>query len=187
MKHILLPLLLCIAFYTNAQDHLAFKGIPIEGSMTTFCQKLKAKGFTQMGKDKNITLFTGDFTGRQATIGVGASGDGKNVFSVVVLFDPSKEWNSLVSTYDYYKDLYTRKYGEPAISKENNPSHLDSNTSRMLALYEDKVEYKAEWNLPEGDIIMWIEKAPLVKGNVIIRYINSQYLESNIQKDLDDI
>ena len=29
-----------------AQEHLSFKGIPIEGSITTFCQKLKTKGFT---------------------------------------------------------------------------------------------------------------------------------------------
>ena len=47
-----------------AQEHLSFKGIPIEGSMTAFCQKLKAKGFTQMGRDNNVTMFTGDFTGR---------------------------------------------------------------------------------------------------------------------------
>lgn len=29
-----------------AQEHLSPKGIPIEGSLTDFCQKLKAKGFT---------------------------------------------------------------------------------------------------------------------------------------------
>lgn len=28
------------------QEHLSFKGVPIEGSITSFCQKLKAKGFT---------------------------------------------------------------------------------------------------------------------------------------------
>ena len=37
-----------------AQEHLSFKGIPIEGSMTAFCQKLKAKGFTQMGRSQVI-------------------------------------------------------------------------------------------------------------------------------------
>ncbi len=42
-----------------AQEHLSFKGIPIEGSMTAFCQKLKAKGFTLISRDNNITLFTG--------------------------------------------------------------------------------------------------------------------------------
>ncbi len=188
MKHILLLLLLCVTFYANAQDHLTFKGIPIEGGITTFCQKLKAKGFTQMGKDKNITLFTGDFTGRQATIGVGASDDGKNVFSVVVLFDPSKEWNSLVSTYDYYKDLYTRKYGEPAISKENNPSHSDSNTALMAEVHQGTVVYGSAWNVPGGDIQLSIEKSSgFYEGMVMIRYRDSQNVESKIQSDLEDI
>ena len=34
-------------------EHLTFKGIPIEGSMTEFCQKLKNKGFTSIGSEKN--------------------------------------------------------------------------------------------------------------------------------------
>lgn len=52
--------------------------------MTEFCQKLKTKGFTSIGRENNITLFTGDFTGRKATVGVTATDDGKNVFAVVV-------------------------------------------------------------------------------------------------------
>lgn len=188
MKHILLSLLFCVTFYVNAQDHLTFKGIPIEGSMTTFCQKLKSKGFTQMGKDKNITLFTGDFTGRQATIGVGASDDGKNVFSVVVLFDPSGEWNNLVSTYDYYKDLYTRKYGDPAISKENNPSRSDSNTAFMAEVHQGTVIYGSAWNVPGGDIQLSIEKSSgIYECMVMIRYRDSQNVEAKIQNDLEDI
>ena len=112
MKKILITLTVLFAVIDiMAQEHLSFKGIPIEGSMTEFCQKLKSKGFTSIGRENNITLFSGDFTGRQATVGVTATDDGKNVFAVVVLFDPSGEWNTLVNTYDYYKDLYTRKYG----------------------------------------------------------------------------
>ena len=42
----------------------------------------------------------GDFTGRNATIGVTATDDGKSVFAVAVLFDPSGEWNTLVNTYN---------------------------------------------------------------------------------------
>ena len=34
-----------------AQEHLSFKDIPIEESMTEFCQKLKAKGFTSIEQD----------------------------------------------------------------------------------------------------------------------------------------
>ena len=57
------------------QEYLSFKEIPIE-DMTYFCQKLKTKGFTQIGSDNNVIMFIGDFTGWQTTIGVGASDNG---------------------------------------------------------------------------------------------------------------
>ena len=171
-----------------AQEHLSFKGIPIEGSMTAFCQKLKAKGFTSIGRDNNLTLFTGDFTGRNATVGVTATDDGKDVFAVIVLFDPSGEWNTLVSTYDYYKDLYTRKYGKPTISKEKNPAHSDSNTALMAAVHQGTVVYGSAWEVTGGDIQLSIEKSSGVyEGMVMIRYRDSQNVETKIQNDLDDI
>lgn len=171
-----------------AQEHLSFKGIPIEGSMTAFCQKLKAKGFTSIGSENNLTLFTGDFTGRNATVGVTATDDGKDVFAVVVLFDPSGEWNALVNTYDYYKDLYTRKYGKPSISKEKKPALSDSNTALMAEVHQGTVVYGSAWEVTGGDIQLSIEKSSGVyKGMVMIRYRDSQNVEAKIQNDLNDI
>ena len=189
MKKILITLTVLFAVIDiMAQEHLSFKGIPIEGSMTEFCQKLKSKGFTSISRENNITLFSGDFTGRQATVGVTATGDGKNVFAVVVLFDPSGEWNTLVNTYDYYKDLYTRKYGKPTISKENNPAHLDSNTALMAEVHQGTVVYGSAWEVTGGDIQLSIEKSSGVyEGMVMIRYRDSQNVEAKIQNDLDDI
>lgn len=189
MKKFLITLVLVFAV-TNimAQEHLSFKGIPIEGSMSAFCQKLKAKGFTSIGKNNNLTLFTGDFTGRKATVGVGATDDGKDVFAVGVMFDPSDQWNILVDTYDYYKDLYTRKYGAPAISTENNPAHSDSNIELMAEVHQGTVVYGSAWEVTGGDIQLSIEKAPGVyRGMVVIRYRDSQNAEAKIQNDLDDI
>lgn len=180
--------LLFAAINLMAQEHLSFKGIPIEGSMTNFCQKLKNKGFTSIGSENNFTLFTGDFTGCNATVGVTATDDGKNVFAVVVLFDPSGEWNSLVNTYDYYKDLYTRKYGKPTISKENNPALLDSNTALMAEVHQGTVTYGSVWEVTGGDIQLSIEKSSgFYEGMVIIRYRDSQNVEAKIQSDLEDI
>lgn len=171
-----------------AQEHLSFKGIPIEGSMTAFCQKLKAKRFTSIGSENNLTLFTGDFTGRNATVGVTATDDGKDVFAVVVLFDPSGEWNALVNTYDYYKDLYTRKYGKPSISKEKNPALSDSNTALMAEVHQGTVVYGSAWEVTGGDIQLSIEKSSGVyKGMVMIRYRDSQNVEAKIRNDLNDI
>lgn len=190
-KFILAFALFFVAMNILAQEpeHLSFKGIPIEGSMTAFCQKLKAKGFTSIGRDNNISLFTGDFTGRNATVGVTATDDGKNVFAVVVLFDTSGEWNTLVNTYDYYKDLYTRKYGEPTISREENSAYDDSNTVLMYKLYEGTVVYGSVWEVKGGDIQLSIEKssAGIYEGMVVIRYRDSQNVETKIQSDLEEI
>lgn len=133
-KHLFILVLCCYAICSLAQEHLSFKGIPIEGSMTEFCQKLKDKGFTQVGRDNNVPSFIGDFTGRQATVGVGATDDGNIVHSVIVIFDECFEWNALVNTYNYYKELYTRKYGNPSACKEHNPSKDESNTMLMHEL-----------------------------------------------------
>lgn len=180
--------MLFAAISIMAQEHLSFKGIPIEGSMTAFCQKLKAKGFTSIGRENNLTLFTGDFTGRNATVGVTATDDGKNVFAVIVFFGPSGEWNTLVNTYDYYKDLYTRKYGKPSVSKEKNPAHSDSNTALMAEVYQGTVVYGSAWEVTGGDIQLSIEKSSGVyEGMVMIRYRDSQNVETKIQKDLEDI
>ncbi len=191
MKLKILSLICCLLLSLPivAQGHLAFKGIPITGSMTSFCQQLKDKGFTKIGSDNNITTFVGDFTGRQAYVGVGATEDGKNVHSVVVLFESSGEWNTLVSTYDYYKEIYSRKYGNPSTSIEKNPSYDNSNTSLMYELWQGKVMYGSVWEVEGGSIEISIDKSSeeIYKGLVIIKYRDSQNMEMKIQKDLEDI
>lgn len=189
MKKLFLTLIISfIAVCGYAQEHLSFKGIPIEGSITSFCQKLKAKGLTQQHSKDNMRLFTGDFTGCEATIGVIADQNGKDVFSVVVLFPSTKEWNQLVSTYDYYKDLYTEKYGKPSFSKEYNPSRMNDNSSKMIALDGGIVTYASVFEAPGGNIELSIEKADGVyRGMVVIRYKDSQNINAKRQSDLDEI
>lgn len=160
----------------------------MEGSVTSFCQKLKAKGFISIGRDNNLILFSGDFTGRKAVIGVTATDDGKNVFAVVVFLNPSGEWNKLIDTYEYYKNLYIRKYGEPTASREDNPSHSDYNTALMAEVHQGTVVYESVWEVLGGDIQLSIEKsAGIYEGMVMIRYRDSQNVEAKIQSDLNDI
>lgn len=188
MKKFLITLVLsCISLCVFSQEHLSFKGIPIEGSMTAFCQKLKDKGYTELERDNNTTLFNGDFTGELATIVVGATDDGNNVHSIVVGFDACSEWKTLVDTYDYYKELYTRKYGTPAASIENNPSRGDSNTMLMLALSQGTVTYVSDWSVAGGTIELFINKVGYTHGSVMIRYRDAQNIEAKFKSDLEDI
>lgn len=189
MKKILLTLAVCLAAMNMvAQEHLTFKGIPIEGSLREFSQKLKAKGFTLVKQDDKFPLFSGEFTGNDVTVGVGSPDGGKNVCYVIVFFDSSGEWSSLVGGYNYYKDLYIRKYGDPFSSKEYNPALSDSNTALMAEVYQGTVEYKSAWEVPGGDIVLFIDKAARAfEGMVVILYYNPANVEAKIQSDLNDI
>lgn len=189
MKKIIFTITLVLTTLTlMAQEHLSFKGIPITGTMTEFCQKLKAKGLKSLGYESRTAVFSGDFTEREATIGAVAANDGKNVLGVVVLFNPSNEWNTLEDTYNHYKALYTHKYGEPSLSQENNPAHSDSNTALMGAVHDGRVTYESTWEVAGGEIILSIEKSSgFYEGMVRILYRDSQNVETQMQHNLDEI
>lgn len=188
--------LICIIFiiasyctcFAQKQEHLTFKGIPLEGSMDSFCQKLEAKGYIVLDRNNTLTVLHGDFTGYPATIRITATDDGKNVFAVCVIFDSSRDWRTLVNTYDHYKDLYTIKYGQPKLQKEHNPSNSNSNAVLMLKLEEGTVEYFCIWETKGGEIKLTIDKSSRsYEGQVSIYYRDSLNVKAKIQSDLNDI
>lgn len=185
MKKIIFTLtLLFVTISVVAKEHLSFKGIPIEGSMTEFCQKLKAKGFTSIYRENNRASFSGAFTGHDAEVGVIATDDGKNVFGVFVSFDPSGEWDTLVNTYFDYKNLYTRKYGKPILSRESMPKRSDSHTAFIAEVYHGTVVYSSRWEGTGGLIQLSIVESGSNKCKVVIYYRDSLNYESKIQNCL---
>ncbi len=189
MRKLIICLIAILAVASvSAKEHLSFKGIPIQGTMLSFCQKLKAKGFKEVSQGKNHSWLEGDFTGKEATIAVEASDDGKNVYNVDVMFEPSGEWGILETTYNHFKDLYTKKYGEPSYSKEQNPAQGQSNILIFDALNDRKVSYSSLWELSGGEIFLTIVKSTRTYGGLVaIRYTDTQNKESKEQKDLEDI
>jgi hypothetical protein len=181
-------MVIALTSYAQGSSKLYFKGIPVDGSLTEFCQKLKAKGLTYVNSNNSEALFEGDFAGRHATIGVAATNDGRKVFAVVVFFDASQEWNTLVSTYNYYKDLYTQKYGNPSVVRETNPAQINSNIAFMSELYQGTVIWGSLWEVAGGEIEVSIDKSSGVyEGMVMICYRNTQNEQAKIQNDLGDI
>lgn len=186
-------LIFCCLFSLTAllalgKDHLTFKGIPIEGTIYSFCQKLQGTGFKLVSKDTNMRILEGKFTKYDVTVGVLADQAGKNVSSVIVLLPSSEEWKTLVNTYDYYKSLYTEKYGEPALCEEKNPSDSDSNISLMYEVHQNTISYGSVFLAPGGYIELSIEKANgLYTGQVVIRYMDEQNIQEKRKKELDEI
>ena len=181
-------LTIALTSYAQGSSKLYFKGIPVEGSMAEFCQKLRAKGFKYVNSNSNAAVFEGEFASRHATIGVAATNDGRKVFAVVVFFDASQEWNTLVRTYNYYKDLYTSKYGNPSVVHEKNPARSNANIAFMHELQQGTVLWGSLWETAGGEIELGIEQASgAYEGMVMISYRNTQNEHAKIQNDLGDI
>ena len=72
MKQFLLTLLLTFAVgigYAQT-EHMKFKGIPMEGTLQSFTNQLKTKGFMPIGIKDGVSLLKGEFAGyKDCTIG----------------------------------------------------------------------------------------------------------------------
>ena len=62
MKHFFLSMLLSVFISISyAQtEHMKFKGVPMEGTIQSFTNKLVAKGFTSIGIEDGVSLLTGE-------------------------------------------------------------------------------------------------------------------------------
>ena len=79
MKQYLLTLLLTFAVgigYAQT-EHMKFKGIPMEGTLQSFTNQLKTKGFMPIGIQDGVSLQKGEFAGyKDCTIGAVADKSG---------------------------------------------------------------------------------------------------------------
>ena len=61
MKKILMLFTACLmAMMMNAQtanEHLKFKGVPIDGTLSQYVQKMKTAGFSMLGMENGAAIF----------------------------------------------------------------------------------------------------------------------------------
>ena len=93
-----------------AQEHLEFRGIPIDGNLTNFVSKMKSIGYTVIDEEDNLVFMKGKFTNRDVKLLVCSSVKTHTVWKVCVLFDEARSWSSLKSEYKTFK--VPSKYNE---------------------------------------------------------------------------
>lgn len=118
MKKILLLLFACIMAATAMaqSQHLKFMGIPIDGTINQFEQKLIAKGFkNERELNANIPMgqraFSGIMAGYKVLIGVSYEPRSKTVYQIGVVFSRGSESTLDVLEYEI-TDLLDEKYAE---------------------------------------------------------------------------
>ena len=165
MKNLLMTLALVLSTMrlvaqTADNQHLMFKGVPIDGTLSEYVEKMKLNGFTLLGSENNGALFNGEFANYQnCKIGIGTSNKKDLVSTVFVMFPEREEWNDLYGDYSRLKQLLSEKYGIPNESKEKWENGYEPMLSlRMSAVKRGECNFTTTFVTPNGKIQLRIER-----------------------------
>ena len=191
MKKLLISLF--VILYTTigqAQEHLTFKGVPIDGTLDTYVANMKKAGFTFIGEDNGIAMLRGDFAGyRNCTIGVVTLKSIDIVNRISVLFDSHQDWNNIYINYSSLKEMLTAKYGKYAdcVEKFEGYSQPRDDNGKMHELTMDRCKFYTIWKTDKGSIELEIIKGNLGGGMVRLSYWDKINTMSVQEKAMDDL
>ena len=169
-------------------QHLRFKGIPLEGSLTNFVNQLKAKGFTYVGTEDGIALLQGEFAGyKNCIVGVATFSGTQNVCKVVNLFPDKENWSGVTSDYYGLKDLLTEKYGKPISIEEFSDRTPPDDFLRFHALLRGECHYTSTFTTEGGKIKLTMKKSDYNSAQVIMEYFDDTNSSKVRQQIMDDL
>lgn len=139
--------------FANAQEHLKFKGIPIDGAIETFVQKIKLQGYKEVGTVEGVSLLMGEFADDSEAFILIYENDKGNVRSVVVMMEGGDSWSLLKGKYKKYKSALIEKYGKPdkTLEKFDDP-YYEFDGYEISAFKNHKATYITNFAQVEGDI-----------------------------------
>jgi hypothetical protein len=190
MKKILLVLALFVAMAANAQtEHLKFKGVPIDGTLSQYTQRMKEKGFTYLGTEDGMSLLEGDFAGFKNCIVFVTTLQSKDLVSLIgVKFKEYDSWSAIYNNYSTLKDMLTMKYGEPSeVIEEFQGSYIDDDNDRMNAVRMDRCKYVTTFETELGTIELFITKYEYAKGCVMLKYTDKANGAAVLESALEDL
>ena len=194
MKRLLVTLacLVIMGGIMAQEEHLSFKGIPINGTLKQYTTAMVKAGFKSEGTlDDGTALLSGDFAGYKGCIvGVSTLSNYDFVNRIVVLFPEKDTWASLINDYEHLKSLLKTKYGEPSMNMEQFTGYAgktDSDGIKMSALHNDELEWFTVFSTDLGNIELSVVSASYGKGMVRMVYFDKKNTETVRQNALDDL
>jgi len=161
IKRRILPFLfllsLLLVFTQCNFSHLRFEGIPIDGPIEPFVQKLKEKGFKPVEKWEEMQCLKGTFAGKSnCQVFVLRNVKRDIVYRVVVCMPFRDNWEQIERDYQYLQRYYIKKLGAPdefhsnfEISRE-----VERNEDKWRLLCADKCNYTSTWEVDGGKIYL---------------------------------
>lgn len=137
--------------------HLRFEGIPIDGPIEPFVQKLKEKGFKPVEKWEEMQCLKGTFAGKSnCQVFVLRNVKRDIVYRVVVCMPFRDNWEQIERDYQYLQRYYIKKLGAPDEFHSNFevPREVERNEDKWRLLCADKCNYASTWEVDGGKIYL---------------------------------
>ena len=192
MKRFIISLLAILSALTSyAQEHMTFKGVPIDGTLDAYVANMKKAGFTYLGTQDGVAMLQGDFAGyRGCTIGVITLKSIDLVNRITVLFDSQETWSNLYGNYSSLKEMLTTKYGKHSecVEKFEGYTQPRDDNGRMHELLMDRCKYYTIWETDKGSIELDLIKGEFGnEGMVRLTYWDKTNTSSVQEKALEDL
>ncbi len=175
--------------FAQTSEHLTFKGVPIDGTLSEFVTKMAQNGFTHSGTENGKAILNGDFAGyKDCVINVSTLKQKDLVNNIGVLFTKKDTWSTLSGNYFELKQMLTEKYGEPSnILEKFDTYQPNDDSTRMHKVGMDECKYISTWETNKGKIQLSIEHKSFINCFIKLSYldkINSDIIKSKAKDDL---
>lgn len=178
------------AFAQESSQHLAFKGVPIDGTLAQFVANMKAKGFTGGANKDGTAVLEGDFAGYKSCYVIVSTLKNKDLVSTIgVIFPECGNWSILEGNYVKLKEMLSTKYGEPAevVEEFQNQYATRDDSSKLHELKMDRCTYQTLWRTEKGNLVLKLIKGDYGTVHVLLAYydkINGLEVEAAAMDDL---
>lgn len=165
---IIFLLCLCVFCYNsvNSQEHLKFKGIPINGNVNAFSKELAKQGFTISNTKGSMVTLIGEFVGKRCEITVVGTKKTFLTWKLYIEFNKLNSWSALKSDYKELKEQFTKKYGDGEYYEFFSKPYYEGDGYETTALSVDKCTWSTYWKVDMGNIDITIEGS----NNISISY-----------------
>lgn len=164
--------------------HIAFKGIPVMGTVNDFCNKLSTKGFSivKIYEDGTAAAMSGDFAERHSTLYIIGTNQSHFVQGIIVYFDEVyNKWQTIKNDYNRIVEQYITKYGTPYnVDESFDYPYEEGDGHEMTAIKLNKCNYRTTFKLPKGNIVIRLTDEATIQ---IIYRDNENATQDEIEKD----
>lgn len=182
-------MLCCIASVAQTSgEHLAFKGVPIDGTLDEYVSKMKSAGFSYIGAQDGTAFLQGDFAGfKGCMIGVKTLKNLDVVNTIGVIFPEKEDWSSLEENYQHLKKMLTEKYGNPSECVEEFQGPIYDNNDKFNSVRRDRCTYVTRFETPKGDIRLSMGHQGYSHCFVTLQYWDKINTDAVSAKAMDDL